>query len=48
MKCPKCGTEMVATESWGLPANVCPKCGKSLPITAPRPTDADETEKPKK
>ena len=45
MKCPKCGAEMVATESWGLPAYVCPKCGKSLPVTAPRPNDTEKAKK---
>ncbi|MFC2013341.1 zf-TFIIB domain-containing protein [Chloroflexota bacterium] len=35
MKCPKCDTEMVETESWGLRQHVCPKCGASLPATAP-------------
>ena len=29
MECPKCGTEMVKTESWGLQFFICPKCGVS-------------------
>jgi len=44
MECPKCGTEMVETESWGLRFLICPKCGASYNEKPPSLVDSTVSE----